>query len=121
MTEPIRYGADVDDGTLVLVGEQERLEVGSMETIVDLFGGETYTIEYEPRQSAVAWLDTDEDDTVTFDVRESLLEWAYTEEFVASVRDSPLEATDEDGNPIRTSVFVDLVTAIWDSKGNLES
>ncbi|MEY7848514.1 hypothetical protein AB7C87_04840 [Natrarchaeobius sp. A-rgal3] len=121
MTEPIRYGADVDDGTLVLVGEQERLEVGPMETVVELFGGETYTIEYDSRQSAVSWLDTDEDDTITFDVRESLLEWAYTEEFVANVRDSPLGATDEDGYPVRTSVFVDLVTAIWDSKGNLES
>lgn len=119
MTEPLRYDATIEDGTLFLEGEHERLEIGPMSAILELVGGETYTLEYEPRQSTVSWLSTDEDDTITFDVRDALIDWAYTEEFVANVRESPLERTDENGYPIRTAVFVDMVTAIWNSKGNV--
>ncbi|RQG97951.1 hypothetical protein [Natrarchaeobius chitinivorans] len=121
MTESPRYGATVDDGWLYLEGDDERLEIGSMETVIELFGGETYTIEYEPQQSGAAWLATDEDDTITFDVRETLVDWAYTEEFVANVEACSLEETDGDGYPLRASVFVDVVTSIWDAKGNLDT
>lgn len=119
MTEPLRYDATIENETLFVEGETEQIEIGSMETILELMGGETYTLEYEPRQSAVSWLSTDENDTITLDVREGLVDWAYPEELVASVRERPLDRTDEDGYPIRTAVFVDVVTAIWDSKGTV--
>lgn len=135
MTEPTRYGAAVENGTLYLEREHDHdhdhtsdpepdhdhdpIEIGSMDTVVELVGGETYTLEYEPRQTTVSWLSTDEDDTITFDVREALTDWAYTDEFVENVRNSPLETTDEDGYPVRTAVFAEMVVAIWDSKGNL--
>lgn len=120
MIEPIRYEGRIEDGTLVLAGEYERLEVGSMETILELIG-ETYTVEYGPRERAAAWVDADADGTITFDVREAVTDWAYTETFVANVRDCPLEVTDDRGYPLRTAVFAELVTTIWDEKGHLES
>lgn len=131
MTDRTRYEAALENGTLFLEPEgtgdgngdadDERIEIGPMDAVVELIGGETYTLEYDDRQSAAAWLSTDEDNTITFDVRESLLDWAYTEELATNVSDSPLEQTGDSGHPVRTEVFADMVTAIWDAKGNLES
>ncbi|GAB3672076.1 hypothetical protein [Halopiger thermotolerans] len=121
MTDRTRYEAVLEDETLYLEGDGARIEIGPMDAVVDLIGGETYTLEYDDRQSAAAWLATDEDNTITVDVRESLLDWAYTEEFAANVGDTPLKRTGESGHPVRTEVFADMVTSIWDAKGNLES
>lgn len=120
MTGQDRYGAKVENATLYLERDQGWVEVGPMDAVVDAIGGETYTLEYTDRQSAAAWLSTDEDDTITLDVREELEDWAYTEELVSNVAESPLNETSESGHPVRTEVFVDMVTAIWDAKGNLE-
>lgn len=121
MTERTRYDGVVENGTLYLEGDGTRIEVGPMDAVVDLIGGETYTLEYNDRQSTVAWLSTDEDNTITFNVREELVDWAYTEELVTNVGESPLDQTGESGHPIRTEVFVDMVTSIWDAKGNMDS
>lgn len=115
-----RYGARIDGGTFSLVREGERVEVGPMDAIVDHVGGETYTLEYTARQSAVSWLGTDDDDTITLDVRQELEEWEYTEEFVEAVKRSPPDEEASEGARARTRVFADLVTDIWDSKGNLD-
>lgn len=115
-----RYGARTDEGTFYLVGEGERIEVGPMDAIVDRIGGETYTLEYTPRQSAVSWLATDADDTITLDVRQELEQWEYTESFVEDVKRSPPDEEASEGARARTRVFADLVTDIWDSKGNLD-
>lgn len=120
MTEQIRYDGRLEDGALVLAGEHERLEVGPLEAVVDLIG-ETYTIEYGPRERAVSWVRTDPDGTITVDVRDAVTDWAYTETFVANVRDCPPWETDDRGYPLRAAVFAELVTTIWDEKGHLES
>ena len=120
MTEPVRYEGVVENGTLYLEDGDHRIEVGPMDAVVELIGGETYTLEYDNKQSSAAWLSTDEDNTITFDVREELVDWAYTEELVHNVDDSPLDRTGESGHPVRTEVFADMVTAIWDAKGNVD-
>lgn len=121
MTDDERHGARIDDGTLYIERRTDPLEIGSMEAVIDLMGGETYTLEYTARQGAVSWLATDDQDTITLDVREELSGWGYTDEFVRAVEECSLEETGESGYPLRTEVFVDLVTEIWDSKGNLET
>ncbi len=122
MADEQRYGARVVDGTLSLDGENEgdSLDIGPIDDVIDLIGGETYTLEYTAREGAVSWLETDDDDTLTLDVRAELTDWAYTPEFVATLENCSLEETGEHGYPVRTEVFADLVTEIWDSKGNLE-
>lgn len=116
-----RYGARVADGTLYLERGTHSLEIGQMAAIVELIGGETYTLEYTAQQGAVSWLETDDDDTLTLDVREELIGWAYTPELVTNLEDCSLEKTGNHGYPLRTEVFVDLVTDIWDSKGNVDA
>lgn len=61
MTDQPRYEPRIADGTLYLERDDHSLEIGSMDHIVELAGGETYTIEYTDEQSAAAWLDTDDD------------------------------------------------------------
>ena len=121
MTDQPRYEPRIKDGTLYLDGEGRSLEVGSMDHVVELAGGETYTIEYTDRQSAAAWLETDDDNRITFDVREVVGELPHTPDLVTNLENAPLDETTDDGYPKRTALFVDLFTEILDSKGNLES
>lgn len=121
MTDHPRYEPRIEDGTLFLDGESDSLEVGPVESIVELAGGETYTIEYTDRQSAAAWLPTDSENTITFDVREIVGEMSHTQEFVTNLENCPLDETTGDGYPKRTTLFVDLITEIWEAKGTLDA
>lgn len=130
-----RYETDVRDGVLYLEapagedrdadsGDDETddrwLEIGSMDAIVELIGGETYELQYDDRQRAVGWLDADEDGVLSFDVRETIGTTTFDDEFVENVAGAPVEKTNEEGYAQRAAVFADLLTTIWDSKGNLE-
>ncbi|GAB3040134.1 hypothetical protein [Natronobiforma cellulositropha] len=114
-----RYATDVRNDRLHLETDDGWIEIGPMDDIVDLVGGETYAIQYDERQRQMSWLDTDEDGTLTFDVRETLERMDYDQEFVENLVSVDGDATDEAGYPLRASVFADLMTSIWDSKGSL--
>ncbi|WP_224450366.1 hypothetical protein [Haloprofundus salilacus] len=116
-----RYQTDVRTDDLYIETDDGWLTVGAMDDICELVGGETYSIVYGKRQQAVSWLDTDDEGTLTFDVRETLAEMSYDKEFVSTVADVPITESDDEGYPLRTSVFADLMMRIWDSKGNLEA
>lgn len=120
MTDHSRYEPQIEAETLYLECKQHRIEVGTMDCIVELAGGESYTIEYTDRQSAAAWLLTDDDNTITFDVREVVGEMPHTQDLVSNLENCPINETTVDGDPKRAALFVDLVTEIWDSKGNLD-
>ena len=115
-----RHETRISEGTLSIEAGGEWREVGEMDDIYELVGGETYTIEYDERQRTRSWLDTDEEGKLTFDVRETLAEMDYDDEFVATVMDASLDETDAAGYPHRTSLFAELMQHIWDSKGNLD-
>lgn len=116
-----RYATDVRDEVLYVETDDGWLEVGPLDEICTLVGGETYTIEYDERQRTMDWLDTDAEGKLTFDVRETIQGMDYNEEFVAELAAVDGDATDADGHPLRASVFADLMTSIWDSKGSLEN
>ena len=116
-----RYATDVRDGVLYVETDDDWLEVGPMDEIRSIMGGETYTIEYDERQRTMDWLDTDSEGRLTFDVRETIEGMDYNEAFVAELAAVDADATDTDGHPLRASVFADLMTSIWDSKGELEN
>lgn len=121
MTDESRHGARIEDETLYIERDDDLLELGPIAGVIDLMGGNTYTLEYTAQQSSASWLETDENDTIRIDVREELVNWVYTDEFVTQIEGCSLEQIGESGYPIRTEVFVDLVTEIWDSKGDLET
>jgi hypothetical protein len=115
-----RYDTIIRDDVLYLEGEDSWFEIGSINDICSLVGGETYTIEYDERQRTVGWLDTDSDGTLSFDVREIIAEMDYNDDFVATLETIDSNKTDEEGYPLRASVFADLMIEIWNSKGNLD-
>ena len=114
-----RDETEIRDGALYLESDDGWIEIGTMDDIYELVGGETYTLEYDDRQRSVGWLDTDDEGRLTFDVREVLADMDYSGDFVANVASTDLDQTDGDGYPLRTSVFADLMMRIWDSKGDL--
>lgn len=91
-----------------------------MDDICTLVGGETYTLEYDERQRTVGWPDTDPDGTLTFDIRETVAGMDYDEEFVTDLLAVGADVTDNEGYPLRASVFADRMTEIWDSRGALD-
>ena len=115
-----RYDTRIDDGTLYIEVGEDDLEIGSMDDICEILGGETYTLEYEEEAQAAGWLQTDDDGTITFDVRETIDDMDYNETFVEKMAEEPLEATTPEGYAVRTAEFAELMGEIWDSKGNIE-
>ena len=113
-----RYETRIENGMLQVEGADGWLEVGEITTICDLLGGETYTIEYDDHERSAAWLDT-EDGELTFDVRETLADISFDEEFVTNLSNVPLEAPDEETHSKRVEYFTDMVQMIWDSKGRV--
>lgn len=110
-----RYDTRIEDGRISLETDDGWIDVGTTADVVDLVG-ETYTIEYDDRAATMAWLDTDDEGRMTFDVLDTIESTTHSEEFVRLLRDAPLDA-DEGEVPARTELFVDLLTSIWDGKG----
>ena len=114
-----RYETEVQEGILFLKAPEGRLEIGELDDVVELIGGETYTLEYDSRQRQVGWLDTDEDGRLTFEVRETIRETTFDDEFVGTIAEAPAGETTEDGYPKRAATFAHRLTEIWDAKGQL--
>jgi len=112
-----RYDTRITDGTLYVEWEDDWIEVGAMAEIEDRLGGETYEVEYDDRQSTVPWLEDDlEDNTLAFDVTETIREMDFTAEFVEEVAEASLEPAGDD-HPERTAVFARKMREIWDQQG----
>jgi DNA-dependent RNA polymerase auxiliary subunit epsilon len=108
-----RYATAIEDGTLYVETDDGRTEVGTMDQIEELVGGETFDIEYERRHAAlVDWVETDESGVLTIDVREELADMSYPAAFVEKLQD-------RDGDD-RTEFFADSMATVWESKGNLD-
>jgi hypothetical protein len=112
-----QYETRIDEGVLSIEGARGRLEVGPVDRIVEEVGGETYTIQYDARSSSVyEWLD-DESQTLDIDVREALSSYPIPASVVRALGEIPLDGTPD---PTRTAYFADLVTSIWDAKGDMD-
>lgn len=121
MPSATRYETKIEDGTLYVdTPEGGWLEIGPVDGVVDLLGGETYVLEYTEEQASAAWLNTDDDATLTIDIRETLDRMSYDEEFVTNLSNCPVDETGTEGYPKRTELFADLLREIIESKGNLD-
>lgn len=110
-----RYEPECEDGTLFLVAGDDRVEVGSVDQIVDAIGGDSYAIEYDEKQRTQPWLETD-DGTLDLDVRETVTTLPHTEEFVSDLREYDMD-TARYGLPTRTYKFADMLVDILDNQG----
>jgi len=100
--------------------EDGDLRVGSMEDVLSVTDGETYTITYEEDYARVTdWLDLDEAGEMTIDVRDTLATMSYPGDFVAKLADRSMDAGEE-GIPERTRYFTETMIHVWEEKGNLD-
>jgi hypothetical protein len=110
-----RYTPDVIDGTLFLVQGDDRVEIGTVDHVVDAVGGETYTIEYDQRQRKQPWLQTDEGE-LEIDIREAVTTLSHDGETVSEIRTYDLQ-TGLYGLPTRTVEFADTMVEILERQG----
>lgn len=110
-----RYEPECADGTLTLVADDDRVEVGSLDDVVAAVGGETYTIEYDESQRKTPWLDTD-DGVLEIDVRDAVTSLPHAPETVDAIRDVDMD-TDRYGLPTRTVEFADRFVDVLEEQG----
>lgn len=112
-----RYDTIVEDGVLSIEWEDGPLAIGELDDIVDLVGGETYTIEYDADGVETAlWIDLDEDKSLTLDVRDTLADMDYPATFVSKLADRKHERSPSD----RTEYFAEVMQLIWDENANID-
>jgi hypothetical protein len=110
-----RYEPVVSEGSLALVGDDDRLEVGTVDDVVAAIGGETYTVEYDEMQRTQPWLDSD-DGALEVEVRDAVTTLPHLPETVAELREVGM-GTDRYGLPERTVEFADHVVDILEAQG----
>lgn len=115
-----RFETVLENGTLYVEATWGLLEVGTLEELYELVGGETYTIEYEDDYSrAVDWLDLDDDGVMTIGVRETLETMTFPATFVETLATRSMSIAEDGEYPERTVYFAEIMTTVWDEKGNL--
>jgi len=116
-----RYDTRIDDGTLYIeVGEEDTWRSGRWTTSAR-YSAATLHPGVRREAQAAGWLQTEDDRTITFDVRETIDDVDYNETFVEKMAEEPLDRETPDGYPVRTAAFADLMAEIWDSKGSYEA
>lgn len=113
-----RHETKIDCGSVFIATDDEWLEIGTLDDLYELFGGTTYTVEYDEFGRAIDWVDLDEDDAMTIDVRETLDGMDHRPKFVRTLESYDLTA--DGGYPERTAYFAEFMMAIWDGKGSLD-
>ncbi len=111
-----RYVPECEDGTLFLVAEDDRVEIGTVDHIVAAVGGERYSITYDQKQRTQPWLDTD-DGEFGIDVRETVTTMYHTEATVSKLREYDM-GTERYGMPTRTVKFADEFVDILEQQGS---
>ena len=110
-----RYKPKCENETLFLVAEDDQVMVGEIDDILAAIGSDTYAIEYDEKQLAQPWLDTN-DGVLNIDVRESVTTITHTGEFVSELREYDM-TTERYGLPKRTVKFADFFIDILEQQG----
>jgi len=110
----VRYETVVEDGTVSVAYEDDRLEIGDLETIVELVGGRAWTIQYSDREKQAHPELNTADEGLTVDVVDTINAMTFGEGFVETLAAQPgaddqaADAGDgtEDGVSPRLGLFV---------------
>ncbi|MFB6189394.1 MAG: hypothetical protein ABEI57_05890 [Halapricum sp.] len=103
-----RYPTVVEDGTVYVGRDEDRLKIGPVEEIVDVVGGPAWTIRYtEAEKQRHPEMDTS-DEGLTVDVVDMLQTMTHSERFVQTLSAHPAEVQTDDPDAIapRMGLFV---------------
>jgi len=115
-----RYETRIEGGRIYVETGAGDIDVGTLEHVYAITGGNEYTITYKNDfAGATDWLDLDEKDSMTIDVRETLASMDFPATFVERLSARSLDA-DGDEIPERATFFAESMVAAWDQKGNFD-
>ena len=100
-----RYPTTVREGTVYIEADVGRIEIGPLETILDLVGGPAWTIRYDDWERARYDLDTS-DEGLTVDVVDTIEAMTFGSSFVTTLKAQPAEAPDDESVSPRLGLFV---------------
>ncbi len=103
-----RYPLSVDDGTVYVEADVGRIEVGPVDTILDIVGGSAWTIRYDDWEKRnYPELDTS-DEGLTVDVVDTIESMTLGEGFVRTLRSQPVQVLTEEPDVVspRLGLFV---------------
>ncbi len=102
----MRYGTQIEDGTIYVGTDDGRLAVGSVGTALEIVGGPSWTItystEYRKRHPDAATAD----EGLTVDVVDMMQAMTHSERFVETLAAQPAEPTAGDDVSPRLGLFV---------------
>jgi len=101
-----RYHTVVEDGTVYVGTESDRLEVAPLDAVLAAVGGPAWTITYsEAEKERRPGMDTS-DEGLTVDVVDMLQTMTHGERFVETMAAYPAESGDEEELSPRAGMFV---------------
>lgn len=100
----VRYETHVENDTVYVGTPDGPLEVGAVETVLDVVGGPAWRIEYSDAASELG-MDTS-DEGLVVDVVDMMQAMTHSERFVETLAAQPAEPTDEDEISPRLGLFV---------------
>ncbi len=110
-----RYTPEVEDGTLFLVGDDDRLEIGTDDDVLAAVGEDHHTLEYDHKQRTQPWLDA-ADGTLDVDIREAVTTLPHGPDTISELRRYDM-STEQYGLPRRTVEFADIIVEILEGQG----
>ncbi len=109
-----RYETSIEDGTIYVGSADGLLEVGGLDTAIEVVGGPSWTITYsEELKQRHPEMDTS-DEGLTVDVVDMINAMTHSEQFVEALEAQPAEATHDDISP-RLGLFVGKLLENLDS------
>lgn len=103
-----RYPLSVEEGTVFVQADVGTIEVGDLDTIIDIVGGHAWTIRYDDLEKRHhPELDTS-DEGITVDVVDTIESMTLGEEFVTTLRSQPLHVLTDQPDVVspRLGLFV---------------
>ncbi|AGN01604.1 hypothetical protein L593_08295 [Salinarchaeum sp. Harcht-Bsk1] len=93
----VRYETVVEDETVYVATDEDRLEIGELATIVELVGGRAWTIEYSDREKQAHPELNTADEGLTVDVVDTINAMTFGEAFVETLAAQPGASTARHG------------------------
>ena len=104
-----RYATHVEDGIIYVGTPDGRLEVGDIDTALEVVGGPSWTITYsEEERERYPEMDTS-DEGLTVDVVDMMQAMTHSEQFVETLAAHPAQPADGDGVSPRLGLFLGKV------------
>ncbi len=101
-----RYNTHVEDGTVYVGTDDGLLEVGDVETVLDVVGGPSWRISYSSEEKQRhPGIDTS-DEGLVVDVVDMMQAMTHSERFVETLAAQPADPQDEDEVSPRLGLFV---------------